>query len=178
MKRDKEWLRTEMIKNFDEWLSTSNTLRELRGSVIELIDQLVEPERVVIPQFVADDIRELRREGEYWGSTGVGRWLSQEGGWRIQDETQEWLGNLSSDNFKTFFSVWSGVEYEIEKEPLYYVEFVKGKQYLNQYVDGSLKILSKNNTSVYKTQFTESEIKAIDEKYWAFAEPVEGSKTN
>lgn len=36
MKRDKEWLRTEMIKNFDEWLSTSNTLRELRGSVIEL----------------------------------------------------------------------------------------------------------------------------------------------
>ncbi|MBC2318765.1 DUF1642 domain-containing protein [Listeria booriae] len=62
--------------------------------------------------------------------------------------------------------------YEIEKEPLYMVELpnLAYQTYLVKNDDG---ILAWQNTGA-GTKFTESEIKAIDERYWQFAVPEEG----
>lgn len=62
------------------------------------------------------------------------------------------------------------------KEELYYVEFPKvdDDRFLNQSTLTKEIIISDSGESLdYKTKFTEKEIKAIDERYWQFAVPVE-----
>ncbi len=65
--------------------------------------------------------------------------------------------------------------YEIEQEQLYYVKLFDNENgYLNIDKDED-KVLTSDNreTRVFKTKFTEKEIKAIYERFWAFAVPVE-----
>ncbi|EOS7700637.1 DUF1642 domain-containing protein [Enterococcus hirae] len=74
------------------------------------------------------------------------------------------------------------VGYEVEKEPLYYVYLPKiivlsemmipdiEGAYLMKSGDG-IELADNNDFEIMK--FTEQEIKAIDERYWAFAVPVE-----
>ena len=72
--------------------------------------------------------------------------------------------------------------YEVEKEPLYYVyftEIIASPDLMDPDIEGAY--LMKNGDEVEladnnrfdEMKFTESEIKAIDERYWAFAVPVE-----
>ena len=65
--------------------------------------------------------------------------------------------------------------YEVEKEPLYQIQFpgTSWGAYLTKADNGDL-VIFQNTTS--GSAFTESEIKAIDERYWAFAVPVEEVK--
>lgn len=65
--------------------------------------------------------------------------------------------------------------YEVEKEPLYQIELpgTSWGAYLTKADNGDL-VIFQNTTS--GSTFTESEIKAIDERYWAFAVPVEEVK--
>ncbi|ECL0111155.1 TPA: DUF1642 domain-containing protein [Listeria monocytogenes] len=63
---------------------------------------------------------------------------------------------------------------EVEKEPLYYVQLIDhATGYLNVHYDNQKLVGSNDEASEYKTQFTEAEIKAMDERYWQFAVPVE-----
>ncbi|EOI9112064.1 DUF1642 domain-containing protein [Listeria monocytogenes] len=56
------------------------------------------------------------------------------------------------------------------KEPLYYVQFVdNNKGYLNVRSDGSKSLNNSVQNDIFKTQFTEAEIKEMDERYWQFA---------
>ena len=68
--------------------------------------------------------------------------------------------------------------YEVEKEPLYYVKLpvvyfnhLDLETYLMKDDRGNITIADNNDFDDMK--FTESEIKAIDERYWPFAVPVE-----
>lgn len=64
----------------------------------------------------------------------------------------------------------------VRKEKLYYVElpYVRNGRFLNQCTLTREIIISDSDECLdYKTKFTEKEIKAIDERYFAFAEPVE-----
>lgn len=68
--------------------------------------------------------------------------------------------------------------YEVEEEPLYYVKLpvvyfnhLDLETYLMKDDRGNITIADNNDFDDMK--FTESEIKAIDERYWAFAVPVE-----
>ncbi|MBC1290528.1 DUF1642 domain-containing protein [Listeria booriae] len=82
----------------------------------------------------------------------------------------EWIAN----NFAKFISaVLDG--YEVEKEPLYYVKVLnRGLGYLNCDTGaGEYFIDSRNNDDGIKTQYTETEIKALNEKLWECAVPVE-----
>lgn len=65
--------------------------------------------------------------------------------------------------------------YEVEKEPLYQIELpgTSWGAYLTKADNGDL-VIFQNTTS--GSTFTESEIKSIDERYWAFAVPVEEDK--
>ena len=66
--------------------------------------------------------------------------------------------------------------YTVEKEKLYEVVFSKcedGDRYLLfANIEFFIGIESMND-GYYRQQFTEAEIKAIDDRYWAFAVPVE-----
>ncbi|EOS8119563.1 DUF1642 domain-containing protein [Enterococcus faecium] len=68
--------------------------------------------------------------------------------------------------------------YEVEEEPLYYVKLpvvyfnhLDLETYLMKDDRGNITIADNNDFDDMK--FTESEIKAIDERYWPFAVPVE-----
>lgn len=120
--------------------------------VINIVQQLDEPKKVVVPKFVADWI-------EYAKKKGVSLIVSFNP-WDLYGaeyiEANRWIDN----NQETFALAWVN-GYEVEKEPFYYVK-LPGVGYLNN-ADGGIK-------------HTEQEIKSIDERYWPFAVKVDGKK--
>ncbi|ETC91169.1 hypothetical protein T481_14310 [Enterococcus faecalis PF3] len=131
----------------DRWDKGYNSALEY---VINIVQQLDEPKKVVVPKFVADWI-------EYAKKKGVSLIVSFNP-WDLYGaeyiEATRWIDN----NQETFALAWVN-GYEVEKEPFYYVK-LPGVGYLNN-ADGGIK-------------HTEKEIKAIDKRYWPFAVKVEG----
>ncbi|WP_416872985.1 DUF1642 domain-containing protein, partial [Listeria monocytogenes] len=86
----------------------------------------------------------------------------------------DWLADCH-ENQELFARAWMG-DYEVE-EPLYYVKFVDAnngnKCYLNVRSDGCKSLNNSVQNDIFKTQFTEAEIKEMDERYWQFAVLVE-----
>lgn len=85
-------------------------------TAIKLIKQLDEPEKPVVPQFVADWIEVAKTVyslsgGMTYGGPGVNKWLENE------------------DNQRTFVLAWFD-GYEVEEEPKYTVKFKATNQYL------------------------------------------------
>lgn len=94
----------------------SKTLFVQQKKVIELIEQLDEPQKVKIPKFVADWIKVAKpiyslSGAMVYGSPGVNKWL------------ESW------DNQETFARAWLD-GYEVEKEAKYTVKIKVTKQYL------------------------------------------------
>ncbi|HII4177642.1 TPA: DUF1642 domain-containing protein [Enterococcus faecium] len=79
-------------------------------------------------------------------------------------------------NSNKFARAFMSMDYEVEKEPLY--EVIIGNLYLIKkfnnrndfYFDTSCSLCAWEKSAY---QLTEAEIKAIDERYWPFAVPVE-----
>ncbi|HAM1618710.1 TPA: DUF1642 domain-containing protein [Listeria monocytogenes] len=127
-----------------------------------------EQERLVVPQCVADWLNHCKQR-EYdlaclldYGNAGM------------PDEMYGWLIS-SADNQELLARAWMD-GYEVEKEPLYYVQLIDhATGYLNVHYDNQKLVGSNDEASEYKTQFTESEIKAMNkgEAYWLLKEPVE-----
>ncbi|EKS9950385.1 DUF1642 domain-containing protein [Enterococcus lactis] len=81
-------------------------------------------------------------------------------------------------NSNRFARAFMSMDYEVEKEPLYYVKLPVVyfnhwdlEAYLMKDDRGNITIADNNDFDDMK--FTESEIKEIDERYWPFAVPVE-----
>ncbi|HGQ6616217.1 TPA: DUF1642 domain-containing protein [Listeria monocytogenes] len=132
------------------------------------VAKIEEQERLVVPQFVADWISRCKQKGydlflsiDYDDSDmpyEMYNWLT------FSDENQEILARAWLDG------------YEVEKEPLYYVQLIQGIcGYLNVRNDGIQFLNSRGQTAELKTRFTEKEIKAMDKggAYWQFAVLVE-----
>ncbi|EIW7258863.1 DUF1642 domain-containing protein [Listeria monocytogenes] len=131
---------------------------------------LVAPAPVLkVPQFVADWYEQHRHKLEYsiWGYIYD---------WDNQDCESDFYDFMENDNLKpveTLIKMKDG--YEVEKEPLYYVQLIQGIcGYLNVRNDGIQFLNSRGQTAELKTRFTEKEIKAMDKggAYWQFAVPV------
>lgn len=153
-------------------LNLKGVNRDFGIDEFEKIEELEELERVKIPRFVAEFIDINKRNGALIGNV-------LEPGYPTK-EVEKWLYQSSkhSDHVKKqylFFKAWMEDDYEIEEEQLYYVklyDFVAG--YLNLTVEsGTYFVADKKQTDAYKTKFTEQEIKAYDERHWAFAVKVE-----
>lgn len=91
-----------------------------------------------------------------------------------QEQGEELLAWATRQSYETLLSLYNG--YEVEKEPLY--EVIIGDLYLikkfnnrNDFYFDTSRSLCAWEKSAY--QLTEAEIKAIDERYWPFAVPVE-----
>lgn len=192
MKKNKEWLKEEInkeIKNIDYPLRYSTNEYNTRMSMIEVfkrkVDQLDEPELPAIPQFVADWIEESKGvDDDFWeAATEMIRdsitSLTKKG-----RKVHDWLfGNsvivtVMLERQKLITRAWL-YGYTIEKEPdkLYEVKLPTENAMGNtmNLVQGGSKNrvwFDSLDDRIVKFKFTEQEIKAIDERYWAFATEV------
>ncbi|MGH1841249.1 DUF1642 domain-containing protein [Enterococcus gallinarum] len=143
---------------------------------INLIEQLDEQQKVTVPKFLDKYIQE--NKGECASDIFSEEWLHDSAD-ELDDEVDKWLyDNDETENDRRYLiAVQAFVtgEYEVEKEPLYQIQFpgTSWGAYLTKADNGDL-VIFQNTTS--GSTFTESEIKAIDERYWAFAVPVEEVK--
>ncbi len=95
-------------------------------AVLELVEQLDEPEKVKIPQFVADWIKKCKTFKNFIASLSFALqpvvWAENS----LSDECIDWL--MNADNQETFARAWLD-GYEVEEEKRYLVK-VKG---VNEY---------------------------------------------
>ena len=142
----------ELIKHFEE-MEYVSIVQMGKKAFIDMIEQLDEPQKTVVPQFVADWIEQRKDEG--WK-------LSQ---MFLQANLEEKYGRWIVDNQETFARAWLD-GYTVEKEKRYYVRF-KGMEsgdfnYLNfikfqhAWVLSSLKIDKKFRTEHTKKQLEEA----------------------
>ncbi|HFK6404227.1 TPA: DUF1642 domain-containing protein [Listeria monocytogenes] len=140
----------------------------------------------IIPQFVADWIEYC--EKYYWELSEALRPAYKDN--HMHREVMDWFEDCR-ENQELFARAWLD-GYEVEKEPLYYVRLPLASwnkrnevledsyRYLllnitsdETLFNGSLTLYPWSNEKGWRTQLTEKQIKDINEKYWAFAVPVE-----
>lgn len=139
------------------------------------VNELDEAKKPVIPQFVADHIEKYKDNG-----LSIHGWFSFK---PEESNVEGWIYNNGSfeESKKREFLLIDAVRngYKVEKERKYYVLNHKGATMLVKNMSGAIECSNwyalKSIRAQYleKYQLTETEIKALDERYWAFAEPVE-----
>lgn len=146
--------------------------------VYDLIDQLDEPEKVAVPQFVADTIDEFTgyEHGDRPGENSVFNFIDNlkgDFGNGYHKKTKEWYRESLQNQIDIERAWLDG--YEIEKEKLYYIELIKGSRYVAQASNGVLGFshtVRMSGTYGDKVMFTQQEIAAIDPRFWQFAVEV------
>ncbi|EJW9115130.1 DUF1642 domain-containing protein [Listeria monocytogenes] len=133
-------------------------------------NQVSKVELVKLPKFVADWIEKKKENGDDLLVALDKNWQGME------DSVRDWFDG-EKERYELFARAWLD-GYEVEKEPLYYVQLITiFLGYLNERNDGRRSLSDSVQNDIFKTQFTEAEIKEMDERYWQFAvlvEEVEG----
>ncbi|WP_142434181.1 DUF1642 domain-containing protein [Enterococcus faecium] len=157
----------------------------LYKEILEDLKQLDEPKKLVIPQLVAGWIEKSTdfftkaekiayliksKDGDSYYFCD---WFVRDG-ILTQEQGEELLAWATRQSYETLLSLYNG--YEVEKEPLY--EVIIGDLYLIKKFNNRNDFCFDTNCSLCTWeksayQLTEAEIKAIDERYWPFAVPVE-----
>lgn len=146
---------------------------------LSIVKQLDEPEKPVVPRFVADWYEDNKDEFEYnlyrLCIDFYGRKLHED----LHEDLHEWFDNDKNKPIEVLV-LMNKFGYEVEKEKLYTVElpnpnspehFVLRKNGVNKIV---ADCYLSDNWKLYKnTWLTESEIKKDFEWTWQFAEEVE-----
>lgn len=176
----------ELIKRAFDLGTTSKTIEALTGMTIEqvaekIIDGKLVPEQElpVIPKYVADWMEE--------NSTGRCAWWKKIAEWEgeVPDKDRKVYDWYTQSNEDTFIIAWITRHYEVEEEPLYYVMkdgvVILSKRYRDYESHESHWIGTVTNKEYIKenpdkVRFTEQEIKDYDERFWAFAVPVDGGE--
>ncbi|EME7143100.1 DUF1642 domain-containing protein [Enterococcus faecium] len=139
--------------------------------MVNTVLKLDEPQKPVVPKFVAEWFEENKDDLEFaiWELCVDSYGSAKQG-------MLNWIQQSENNPIETLIRMKDG--YEVEKEPLYYVKLpvvyfnhLDLETYLMKDDRGNITIADNNDFDDMK--FTESEIKAIDERYWAFAVPVE-----
>lgn len=135
------------------------------------IERLDEQPKVTVPKFAADWIEKCKEKATLADCLD-GYYEISNGEVVSSEDFQNWV--VDNENDELTAKAWI-FGYEVEKEPLYQIELpgTSWGAYLTKADNGDL-VIFQNTTS--GSTFTESEIKAIDERYWAFAVPVEEDK--
>ncbi|HAC1195932.1 TPA_asm: DUF1642 domain-containing protein [Listeria monocytogenes] len=133
--------------------------------------ELLSPAPVLkVPQCVADWYGKYKCALEYSIWKYIYEWADQD----YESDFYSFMNHACNNPIETLIKMKYG--YEVEKEPLYWVQLIEGASgYLNVRNDGIQFINSSGQTAELKTRFTEKEIKAMDKggAYWQFAVPVE-----
>ena len=94
-------------------------------TAIKLIKQLDEPEKVVVPQFVADWYEKHKDDLEYDIWEYILRWGKQQ-----KSEFYEWMNHANNKPFQTLANMHQ-FGYEVEKEKRYRISMPKARNYKN-----------------------------------------------
>ena len=151
--------------------SQENVLFQQRKKILEVIKQLDVQAKETVPKFVADWIEQCK-ENAALADCLNGYYQISNGEIVGSTDFQNWV--VDNENDELTAKAWM-FGYEVEKEPLYQIQFpgTTWGAYLTKADNGDL-VIFQNTTS--GSAFTEAEIKSIDERYWAFAVPVEEPK--
>lgn len=129
-----------------------------------------EPQKPVVPKFVAEWFEDNKDDLEF----PIWELCVDSYGSKDEHGMLNWIQQSENNPIETLIRMKDG--YEVEKEPLY--EVIIGDLYLikkfnnrNDFCFDTSRSLCTWEKSAY--QLTEAEIKAIDERYWPFAVPVE-----
>lgn len=140
-------------------------------TVTDIISQIHEPQKVVVPKFIADWCDYAKKQNFSLSSA-----LEH---WSMSEEVEKWFSY--SYNQETFARAWLD-GYEVEKEKLYTVELPNpnniGTEVHVLMMNGFKQVVIKKelgNDWKKKKEFqlTEAEIKQDFEWAWQWAEPVE-----
>lgn len=143
---------------------------------LSIIKQLDEPEKPVVPQFVADWYEENKNDFEY----NLYRLCIDFYGRKLHEDLHEWF-NFDKNKPIEVLVLMNKFGYEVEKEKVYTVELPNPNRadvslVLGVYNGGKVAIFA-NYTDDWKYkeqyQLTEAEIKQDFEWAWQFAEKVE-----
>lgn len=142
----------------------------------ELIKLVDEPERVVVPKFVAEWYKKSKDELEFDIFNLVA--TIGEKDYDELTEIEAWFNNIGNEPIETIMKM-KLFGYKVEKEKLYHVYLHDG----NCLVSDDNKDFTKASTYFMHEEssgflnrhlfFTEEQIKQIDENYWPFAVEVE-----
>ena len=183
MKKDKEWFIKELLGHEigDYGNSYNSGYEDGLAYALKLAHQLDEPEKVVIPQFVADwwerdddsvtMYGRLRAEKKHkfdlisiFYDKGLGDYLSK---------AEDWI----YENNSAFLDLVNGKPYEVEEEQKYYTLDSEDIPLLERW--GNQIQRTTTELSIYEKgrdnsrfELTEKEIKDYDERYWSFAVEV------
>lgn len=152
----------------DKIKKLADGIKKLHAENEELKAKL--PEKVVVPQFVADWIEHCKENNldlyEAFGHSDM------------SGEVSDFIGDMDADEFARAWLDYPNIE--VEKEPLYFISFpTPNSGHINMWRNtdmGSYYFAKSSNLTSqdgYKCAFTEKEIKDYDPRYWAFAQPVE-----
>lgn len=185
----------EIIKKLESIKAIGNDAiaacyNESMNAGITLMKKIDEPQKHVMPKFFDKWAKQvLEKRDKFYAISLIAR-----AGWgygvdyeldngRAPSETKEllnWIVENEGDDYPNKKKATEALlyGYEVEKEPLYYVKLpvvyfnhLDLETYLMKDDRGNITIADNNDFDDVK--FTESEIKAIDERYWPFAVPVE-----
>ncbi|EAF6316631.1 DUF1642 domain-containing protein [Listeria monocytogenes] len=134
--------------------------------------ELLSPAPVLkVPQCVADWYEKYKCALEYSIWKYIYEWADQD----YESDFYSFMNHACNNPIETLIKMKYG--YEVEKEPLYYVQLITNSLgYLNVRNDGRRSLSDSVQNDIFKTQFTEAKIKEMDERYWQFAVPVEDSE--
>ena len=165
------------ITDEQAWNKVAEAYPESAQSLRNTLDNAVfgktgEHQKPVVPKFVAEWFEENKDDLDTAIFGYLVFWKE-----RYTDSVlYQWFDKSKNKPIETLIRMKDG--YEVEEEPLYYVKLpvvyfnhLDLETYLMKDDRGNITIADNNDFDDMK--FTESEIKAIDERYWAFAVPVE-----
>lgn len=146
-----------------------------KNNVLDIISQIYEPKKVVVPKFVADWYEE-RKDYFDFNIYGFYKYFYSQG---KHEKVKKWLDNAENKAIETLVKM-KLYGYEIEKEKLYTVEIPNlnsgGHVVLRKTGDGRVAITFANAgrwRGDKNAQLTEAEIKQDFDWAWQFAEEVE-----
>lgn len=160
----------ETIKNIDtlninDMIAGQQVDMVIKNQVLDLISQIDEPQKIVVPKHIADKI-ECCKDTE-----GYGLFHAMDYCYQYKDSA-EWL----ECNQDIFARAWL-FGYEIEQEQLYYVNIpnVYHGDFGYSAAYGNYSFYNKNDATAIRFELTEMEIKKYIEWAWeeGFAKPVD-----
>lgn len=149
MRKDKAWLKEEIKK-----LITEESQFMLHAEMVDLglvllsIDELDEPEKPVIPQFIANFIEKWKDQG-----LAMYEWFSFDFDNKEDEEVNKWLyDNDCEENTRREYLLIDAVRYgyEVEKEPQWVV--LRNCMYIKNFYFGEMNNDYRVGSIAYKEQ--------------------------
>lgn len=166
---------SKMIENIEDENDFNKGYRYATQHCFDIINQLDESEKLVVPKFVADWYEE-RKDYFDFNIYGFYKYFYSQG---KHGKVKKWLDNAENKAIETLVKM-KLYGYEVEKEKLYIVEIPNPNSGVNTVLcktgDGRVSIALTNSgrwKGVENVQLTESEIKQDFEWAWQFAKEVE-----